>query len=399
MNFKKQSKNQYTLLCSGPMSKNCIDASLNISKELNIPQVLIASRRQIDSAEFGGGYVAQFDTETFSRYVKDQNVTNVFLARDHGGPWQSEVEQKSNLNLSESMASAKRSFEADIDAGFDFIHIDPSIPIQNEDLTFNKILERLFELYEHCYNYAQKTKKNIQFELGTEEQNGYAQNLDEFECFLNETEKFCKKNSIIKPTFVVAQTGTKVMETRNVGVFDNGDYKAQLHCIQHIKDSIQICNRYGIWLKEHNTDYLSNEALSLRPSLGVHASNVAPEFGVVETRGLLYLMEKFGFEDELNTFSQVALDSNKWNKWMLPETQATDLDKVSICGHYVFSDPQIIEIQQKLTFALRKYNIDLNAFLINLVKQSMMRYVQLFNMKPVSRGANNVFNCDRKALG
>lgn len=381
------------------MSKNCIDASIQISKANDIPQVLIASRRQIDSAEFGGGYVCQFDTDSFSRYVKEQNVPQVYLARDHGGPWQSEVEQKLNMNLADSMASAKRSFEADIDAGFDFIHIDPSIPVQNEELTINKILERLFELYDHCYSYAQKTKKDIRFELGTEEQNGYAQNLDEFESFLNETEKFCNKNSIIKPTFVVAQTGTKVMESRNVGVFDNGNNKSQLNCIQHIKDSIQICERYGIWLKEHNTDYLSNEALSLRPSLGVHASNVAPEFGVIETRGLMYLMEKFGFESEYDTFSQVALNSNKWKKWMLPDSVATDLDKVAICGHYVLSDPQIIEVKQKLTFALRKYNIDLNSFLINLIKQSMMRYVQLFNMKPVTRRANNGSNRNRKALG
>ena len=38
-----------TMLCSGPMSKNCIDAAIELSNELRIPQILIASRRQIDS--------------------------------------------------------------------------------------------------------------------------------------------------------------------------------------------------------------------------------------------------------------------------------------------------------------------------------------------------------------
>lgn len=388
----------YTLLCSGPMSKNCIDASIDIARQHKIAQVLIASRRQIDSDEFGGGYVAGFDTYSFSRYVKNQNVPHVYLARDHGGPWQSELEQKSNMDVASAMASAKRSFEADIDAGFDFIHIDPSVPIQQENLTLEIILERLFELYEHCYDYAKKKNRNIRFELGTEEQDGYAQDLDKFEFFLSETDKFCLRKNITKPTFVVAQTGTKVMETCNVGVFDNGDNQAQTDCIQHIKDTLRVCERYGIWLKEHNTDYLSNEALSLRPSLGVHASNVAPEFGVVETRGLMYLMKKFGFEDELSRFSQIALDSQKWQKWMLSETQANDLEKVNICGHYSFSHPEVMEIHQKLTFVLRKYNIDLNGFLVNLVKQSMMRYVQLFNMQPMSRGIN-VGNYNRKALG
>ena len=49
------SKRKCTLLGVGPMSKNCIDASIEISNEHNIPLMLIASRRQIDSNESGGG--------------------------------------------------------------------------------------------------------------------------------------------------------------------------------------------------------------------------------------------------------------------------------------------------------------------------------------------------------
>ena len=52
------------------MSKNCIDASIEISNEHDIPLMLIASRRQIDSNESGGGYVNNWTTEKFSEYVK-----------------------------------------------------------------------------------------------------------------------------------------------------------------------------------------------------------------------------------------------------------------------------------------------------------------------------------------
>ena len=38
---------------------------------------------------------------------------------------------------------------------------------------------------------------------------------------------------------------------------------------------IDICNKYNVLMKEHNTDYLSNEALSWHPRLGIHAANVA----------------------------------------------------------------------------------------------------------------------------
>ena len=47
---------------------------------------------------------------------------------------------------------------------------------------------------------------------------------------------------------------------------------------------IEICNRYDIFKKEHNTDYLSDEALQWHPRFGIHAANVAPEFGVAETK-------------------------------------------------------------------------------------------------------------------
>ena len=59
-----------TLLGVGPMSLNVIDASIELSNQFNFPLMMIASRRQIDSKKFGGGYVNKWDTESFSKYVK-----------------------------------------------------------------------------------------------------------------------------------------------------------------------------------------------------------------------------------------------------------------------------------------------------------------------------------------
>ncbi len=369
-----------TLLCSGPMSKNCIDASIDLSKRFDIPQILIASRRQIDSEKFGGGYVENFTTAEFAKYVKDQNANKIFLARDHGGPWQSIVEKDKNLNIDESMLSSKKSFEEDILAGFDFLHLDPSIPIQGENLTVDKILNRLFELYGYTYEFAKQNNKTIQFELGTEEQDGYGQDLDQFEYFLNETQKFCDKNKITKPTFVVAQTGTRVMECQNVGIFkDNITSNSDLS-LNHLKQTIDISNKYGVMLKEHNTDYLSSEALSLRPILGIHASNVAPEFGVVETKGFLYILNTFGYKEEFDLFVNTAIKSNKWVKWMLKNSNATEIDKAIICGHYVFSDEKIKQMKQKVESELLNKNVNLDMYLKTLIEQSMTRYLQLFKM-------------------
>ena len=376
--FVKEKK--ATLLCSGPMSKNSIDACIDLSKQFDIPQILIASRRQIDSKDFGGGYVENFTTEEFAKYVKSRNAKKVFLARDHGGPWQSIIEKENNLNISDSMTSAKKSFENDILAGFDFLHLDPSIPIQGENLSTDKILDRLFELYGHTFEFAKQNNKNVQFELGTEEQNGYGQDLEQFEYFLSETQKFCDKNNIIKPTFVVAQTGTKVMECQNIGIFKDDITTASDLSLEHLKQTIAICNKYDVMLKEHNTDYLSNEALSLRPILGIHASNVAPEFGVVETKGFLYLLNTFGYKKEFDLFVDTAIDSNKWAKWMLKDSNATDIDKAIICGHYIFANDRIKQIKQKVTSELLSKNINLDEYLKTLIKQSMTKYIRLFKM-------------------
>ena len=59
-----------TLLGVGPMSLNVVDSSIELADKYKSPIMLIASRRQIDSDEFGGGYVNNWTTKNFSNYVK-----------------------------------------------------------------------------------------------------------------------------------------------------------------------------------------------------------------------------------------------------------------------------------------------------------------------------------------
>ena len=83
-----------TLLGVGPMSVNIVDVTIELANQHNANLMLIASRRQIDSESLGGGYVNNWTTEEFSSYVKKKDPSgNVILARDHGGPWQNELEK------------------------------------------------------------------------------------------------------------------------------------------------------------------------------------------------------------------------------------------------------------------------------------------------------------------
>ena len=151
--------NKKTLLCVGPMSKNVVDASIELSDKKNIPIILIASRRQVDSEEFGGGYVNGWNTEDFSKYIKKkQRKNNIFLARDHGGPWQNNTEITNKLHLKDAMRSAKISFKDDILNDFSMIHIDTCIDIEKK-LTFKNSIDRLLELYAFCNEVSKKNKK------------------------------------------------------------------------------------------------------------------------------------------------------------------------------------------------------------------------------------------------
>ena len=372
----RQDKN-CTLLCIGPMSKNCIDATVELADQYKTPLMLIASRRQIDSEQFGGGYVENWSTKQFSDYVRSKDLNkNIILARDHGGPWQNEIEKNKNMSLKEAMKSAKDSYRADIDAGFHMLHIDPSVDIHSQPSP-DQILERIYELYDFCWSYAKQKSQDIIFEIGTEEQNGSNNSKEELEYTLEKMNKFCKNNKLPFPSFIVIQAGTRVMETKNIGSFDSPIRVVnELPPEIQIPQMINICNKYGIFMKEHNTDYLSTDSLKWQPRLGIHAANIAPEFGVAETRAFIDILKQAGHNDLVDEFLKISYESMKWKKWMMKNTDANDTDRAIIAGHYVFSSNDFIKLKAQ---AIKKIN-NLEVLLKKKVKESIFRYMNAFNL-------------------
>lgn len=370
-----------TLLGVGPMSVNCVDATIELANEHEVPILMIASRRQIDSEEFGGGYVNNWTTEDFARYVTDKDKKGkILLARDHGGPWQSTKERDTQLGLRRAMDSAKSSYRADIEAGFQVLHIDPSVDIHGQP-DIDEVLDRIFDLYEFCWIQAQQQKSEIIFEVGTEEQSGSTNSQQELDYTLNAIKKFCTQNKLPQPTFVVIQCGTRVMEMRNIGSFDSPVRVAnEIPAEIQLPKMIEICNRHGIFMKEHNTDYLSDEGLQWHPRLGIHAANVAPEFGVAESKALVHVLESNGLLNLAERFLKISYDSKKWDKWMMENTRATDRDRSFIAGHYVFSTPQVKELKIEASKELERKGIHLEEYLKQQVKQGILRYLRNFRL-------------------
>jgi 3-dehydroquinate dehydratase len=130
-------------------------------------------------------------------------------------------------------------------------------------------------------------------------------------------------------------------------------------------------------LKEHNTDYLSDELLKLHPTLGIHAANVAPEFGVVETRAFLDLLKKNNLSRECEQFIDMSYKSEKWKKWVIDSNNLQKTDKAIICGHYIFSTTEFIKLKECVK---QKISCDVDLYLKSKVKTSILRYLTSFNM-------------------
>lgn len=369
-----------TLLGIGPMSKNCIDATIELANEYDVPLMIIASRRQIDAKSLGGGYVNKWSTEDFVRYVrKKDNKKNIILCRDHGGPWQNDYEKKMNLSYEEASESAKKSFLVDIKNKLQILHIDPTLDIHKK-LSINEILERIKEFYEFCWQSAKKMNKKIAFEISIGQEDGGVHTLEEIEYAISKIKNFCTARNLPMPYFFVVRTGNYVMETRNVGSFES-IFNSNKNSFEkrNILKIIELCNKNKIMIKEHNADYLSEKYLELHPKIGIHAVNVAPEFGVTETCAFLSLLKKNKLHSEFDKLVDLAYNSHKWEKWLLPKSKIGKQQKAIIAGHYIFSNPEFISLKNIVEKKL-KMNENIDAYLKERVKDNILRYMKLFRL-------------------
>ena len=359
----------------GPMSINTINATVDLARHSKLPLMLIPSRRQIDRNE---GYVGNLNSIKFSNYLR--NKKNIILCRDHGGPWQNNFEVENNLNIKKAMLSAKKSFETDINAGFKIIHIDPSIDIKNK-LNIDIILERIIELVEHCWHYSTKKNKKILFEIGTEEQNGLLETFENYEYAVSKLNKFFLSNKIPNPIFFVVQFGTKVMEDKNIGKFNKINNFSELK--DKNKEFLKIINflrKNKIFTKIHNADYLSDKHLSFLKMCKVGAINIAPEFGVVETRSFIKILKDNKLDELLKNFLNLSYKSNKWKKWAINQNKISKFKCSELSGHYVFSTKEFKIIKNEANNYLIKKNIDLNGIMYSSVKNSISRYLRKFSL-------------------
>lgn len=360
-----------TELCVGPMSLNTINAVVNLNNKYGINLPLISSRRQIESNKIGKGYVNNFTTEEYSKYINSIDTKkNIKLCRDHGGPWQSsEVFEKDKYI--ETNKNCELSFEQDILSGFKYIHIDPSINLKSK----KELIDRIENLYCHCINFARKKNKDIYIELGKEEQTDGFTNDKDLEEFIISILDMCKKNNLPKPNYIVDQFGTLVKETKNIGQITRNNSEVWEKFINKIK----IFRKYNLKTKIHNADYLSPDILKNFNKVKIDAINIAPEIGVFESKKIIEICKENNLNNLVDKFLELSLNSLKWKKWLISEKKTTDKDKSIIAGHYIFSDKDFVQLKQEMIFELKKKQIDLDIYLMKQIRNYLKKLYKFIN--------------------
>ena len=249
----------------GVVSLNVVDAAVELAQEHDVSLMLIASRRQIDAAEFGGGYVEGLTPHTLAERVR---------ARDHAQPRGGLPRPRRPLagpnNSSDDRPSRRwrrraTSFFADLDAGFDLLHID-TMRLSVADRSRRPRAAAAGAL-RGLLGAGRRRRPRDRLRgrrRGAEQRHRGARPAAQAARALAERRE---SQGAPAPLFVVVQTGTKVMERRNVGSL-SAPYRIdeQMPSQIHLPQLMAMINAYGTHLRQHNTDYLPDEILQLAPA-------------------------------------------------------------------------------------------------------------------------------------
>jgi tagatose-1,6-bisphosphate aldolase non-catalytic subunit AgaZ/GatZ len=393
--LKNEGHPHRTLFAVCPNSLAVIRASLRAAKRNNAPLKFAATLNQVD---LDGGYVkmTQYD---FVRYIKKEkekiNFSGpVIIAVDHGGPWLKDLQSTEKWPLEKAMDSVKKSLEESIKAGYDLLHVDPTVDIflkPGEIIPIDVVASRTVEIITHVEAFREKNNlRPVSYEVGTEEVHGGLADEKTFDKFLQLLKSGLKKNGLdnIWPCFIVGKVGTDLHTT----TFDS-EVAASLS---------EKVRPYGSFIKGHYTDGVTNP--EEYPRSGMGAANVGPEFTISEYEALVELEQ---IEEELYRLDRIALksrmteilrkaviDSNRWKKWLQPSEKGISFDQIpeerkhwliSTGCRYIWQNPEVIAARYRLYENLESNGIEAEEIVLLKIEHGMDKYFRSFNLIDLNR--------------
>ena len=379
-----------TIFAACPNSISVIRAALKAAKRCDAPVKFAATLNQVD---IDGGYTGLTHSEfvrTIRLHAGNLNVTSpVIVAVDHGGPWLKDLHRTGNWSFAKTMAAVKISFEEAIRAGFDLLHVDPTVDITlppGSTISIDLVAERTIELIACAEDFRRKNGfPPVSYEVGTEEVHGGLADMAVFRRFLDLLKEGLKKEKLqdVWPCFVVGKVGTDLHTT----LFDPV-VAGQL---------TETARSYGSLIKGHYSDSVSNPGAY--PESGMGAANVGPEFTEREYEALTELealqdklikSDRIGKPARMNEkLKEAVVRSGRWKKWLQPGENPDNFHLIAperqewlvkTGCRYIWEDPDVVSERYLLYRNLGLQGIDAQAIVESAIERSMDRYFYSFNL-------------------
>ncbi len=379
-----------TLFAACPNSISVIKAAFRAAKRNNAPIKFAATLNQVDG---DGGYTGLTQAEFTKMLANEAEAINYtgpyIMAIDHGGPWLKDTQAVGKWDLKRAMDGVKKSFEEAISAGYDLIHVDPTVDIfipDGEIIDINVVAQRTVELIVHAENYRRgKNLPPVSYEVGTEEVHGGLADETTFDTFINSLREGLAENKLadVWPCFIVGKVGTDLHTT----TFDKEVANKLTAKVKPL----------GSYIKGHYTDGVENP--QDYPLCGMGAANVGPEFTISEYEALIELEEKekmYYAEGKVAQLSRIkevlwklVYESNRWKKWLQQEEAGKNFSGLSddrrnwlvkTGCRYIWQHPEALVARYRLYENLSRHGIDAESVVLSRIERDMDKYYYAFNL-------------------
>jgi sugar/nucleoside kinase (ribokinase family)/tagatose-1,6-bisphosphate aldolase non-catalytic subunit AgaZ/GatZ len=378
-----------TLLAVSANSQAVVEAALIAAKQADCPIFFAATLNQVD---LDGGYTgwnhARFAALVRQTARKTGFKGPVLLGVDHAGPWLRDRHTSEKWPYRRSMNAVKRSLESAIEAGFDLLHIDPTVDrdiAPGRTLQLSTIIDRNVLLIKHCESFRIKRGfPPIAYEVGTEEVKGGLADENMFGHFLAGLRKKMTEERLSQawPCFIVGKVGT--------------DLDTSIFSPRVAQELYDIACNYGMVLKGHYTDNVENP--TAYPTSKMGGANVGPEFTEVECDALFELESREksnpaksagSYSQFKETLTQAVVRSGRWQKWLHPEEIGKPFDELpadrqgwllKTGARYIWTDRAVLEARRRLYVNLEKDGFSPHRYVVERISRQILKYCRAFNL-------------------
>jgi D-tagatose-1,6-bisphosphate aldolase subunit GatZ/KbaZ len=378
-----------TLLAVCPNSEAVTKAAIIAAKEFDAPMLYAATLNQVD---LDGGYTG-WTPKDFIGMVEKFTEEYGFKGdaapcSDHCGPYCKDVHTMEKWPVGPAMWGVSASLVACMQAGYDLLHIDPTIDKTlppGEGIKIETVIERTLALIASVERFRRSGGyPRIGYEVGTEEVHGGLADVATFRRFLDGLRDGLAERGLAEvwPAFVVGKVGTDL---------DTAQFDPTV-----ASKLVNIAAEYGSFIKGHYTDNCTN--LEAYPASGMGGANVGPEFTMAEYEGLMALVEE---EKRLaatgtlresrfkQTLTKAVVESGRWKKWLHKDEAGKDFYALAVDRQdwltqtgcrYIWTNEAVVAARRTLYSNMAANGIDADAKVVSGIVAVIERYIGKFNL-------------------